>query len=189
MNKISTKDVCQGDKSIFCQMEVLARYCSIPGYNKLCCESCSKKIVPTSLTPSSEHAALELRAPEGVVHPSPILPVSLVPTLASVLHETSIEKSPMDIQHGPQVTATNSTNKGLSALQAIGNNTSATDIGKQGVQQSEGGLEDSLGVLFNKTLANKQGRVNSLVSTDIVRRRREGIDEVHTDRQNVSVAT
>ena len=32
-----------GDKSIFCQMEVLARYCSIPGYNKLCCESCSKR--------------------------------------------------------------------------------------------------------------------------------------------------
>ncbi|XP_051026393.1 A disintegrin and metalloproteinase with thrombospondin motifs 3-like [Acomys russatus] len=34
---------CLGDKSIFCQMEVLARYCSIPGYNKLCCESCSKR--------------------------------------------------------------------------------------------------------------------------------------------------
>lgn len=33
---------CNGDKSIFCQMEVLARYCSIPGYNKLCCDSCSK---------------------------------------------------------------------------------------------------------------------------------------------------
>lgn len=24
-------------------MEVLARYCSIPGYNKLCCESCNRK--------------------------------------------------------------------------------------------------------------------------------------------------
>ncbi|XP_066512792.1 A disintegrin and metalloproteinase with thrombospondin motifs 3-like [Hoplias malabaricus] len=34
---------CAGDKSIFCQMEVLARYCSIPGYSKLCCESCSKR--------------------------------------------------------------------------------------------------------------------------------------------------
>ncbi|XP_034758382.1 A disintegrin and metalloproteinase with thrombospondin motifs 3-like isoform X2 [Acipenser ruthenus] len=33
---------CTGDKSIFCQMEALARYCSIPGYSKLCCESCSK---------------------------------------------------------------------------------------------------------------------------------------------------
>uniref|UniRef100_A0A673FP30 A disintegrin and metalloproteinase with thrombospondin motifs 3-like n=1 Tax=Sinocyclocheilus rhinocerous TaxID=307959 RepID=A0A673FP30_9TELE len=34
---------CGGDKSIFCQMEVLARYCPIPGYNKLCCESCNKR--------------------------------------------------------------------------------------------------------------------------------------------------
>uniref|UniRef100_A0A8C6UHK7 ADAM metallopeptidase with thrombospondin type 1 motif, 3 n=1 Tax=Neogobius melanostomus TaxID=47308 RepID=A0A8C6UHK7_9GOBI len=34
---------CNGDKSIFCQMEVLARYCSIPGYNKLCCDSCSRR--------------------------------------------------------------------------------------------------------------------------------------------------
>ncbi|XP_041041232.1 A disintegrin and metalloproteinase with thrombospondin motifs 3 [Carcharodon carcharias] len=34
---------CLRDKSIFCQMEVLARYCSIPGYKKLCCESCSKR--------------------------------------------------------------------------------------------------------------------------------------------------
>uniref|UniRef100_A0A9J7XAQ3 ADAM metallopeptidase with thrombospondin type 1 motif, 3 n=1 Tax=Cyprinus carpio carpio TaxID=630221 RepID=A0A9J7XAQ3_CYPCA len=38
-----TDEPCGGDKSIFCQMEVLARYCSIPGYNKLCCESCSKR--------------------------------------------------------------------------------------------------------------------------------------------------
>lgn len=38
-----TDEPCLGDKSIFCQMEVLARYCSIPGYNKLCCESCNKK--------------------------------------------------------------------------------------------------------------------------------------------------
>ncbi|XP_018420408.1 PREDICTED: A disintegrin and metalloproteinase with thrombospondin motifs 14 [Nanorana parkeri] len=191
VNKISSKDACQGDKSIFCQMEVLARYCSIPGYNKLCCESCSKKIVPTSLTPSSEHAALELRAPEGAVLPSPILPVTLIPTLASVLHETSIEKSPMDIQHGPKVTAVNGTNKGPSALQVLGNNTSATDIGKQGVEESEGGLVDSLGTMFNKTSVNKQGRASSLASSDIVRRRREGIDEVHTDSdgQNVSVAT
>ncbi|XP_054466288.1 A disintegrin and metalloproteinase with thrombospondin motifs 3 isoform X2 [Anoplopoma fimbria] len=40
---------CNGDKSIFCQMEVLARYCSIPGYNKLCCDSCSKRVGALSL--------------------------------------------------------------------------------------------------------------------------------------------
>ncbi|XP_024141209.1 A disintegrin and metalloproteinase with thrombospondin motifs 14 isoform X2 [Oryzias melastigma] len=42
VDKISNEP-CLGDKSIFCQMEVLARYCSIPGYYKLCCESCSRK--------------------------------------------------------------------------------------------------------------------------------------------------
>ncbi|XP_062957888.1 A disintegrin and metalloproteinase with thrombospondin motifs 14 isoform X3 [Cynocephalus volans] len=43
INKISSKP-CLGDRSIFCQMEVLNRYCSIPGYHRLCCESCTKKV-------------------------------------------------------------------------------------------------------------------------------------------------
>lgn len=30
-------------------MEVLARYCSIPGYNKLCCESCGRRSGALSL--------------------------------------------------------------------------------------------------------------------------------------------
>lgn len=51
-----------GDRSVFCQMEVLDRYCSIPGYHRLCCVSCIKKALgpnpspdpgPTSLPPSS----------------------------------------------------------------------------------------------------------------------------------------
>ncbi|KAJ0067783.1 hypothetical protein NL108_010457 [Boleophthalmus pectinirostris] len=50
---------CNGDKSIFCQMEVLARYCSIPGYNKLCCESCRLRSGAVSLfseaTETDEH--------------------------------------------------------------------------------------------------------------------------------------
>uniref|UniRef100_H3ASK2 ADAM metallopeptidase with thrombospondin type 1 motif 3 n=1 Tax=Latimeria chalumnae TaxID=7897 RepID=H3ASK2_LATCH len=48
---------CLGDKSIFCQMEVLTRYCSIPGYQKLCCESCTKRsstLSPLFLTEAAE---------------------------------------------------------------------------------------------------------------------------------------
>uniref|UniRef100_A0A8C6MDX7 ADAM metallopeptidase with thrombospondin type 1 motif 14 n=1 Tax=Nothobranchius furzeri TaxID=105023 RepID=A0A8C6MDX7_NOTFU len=45
---------CLGDKSIFCQMEVLARYCSIPGYYKLCCESCNKREGLTTQVPDPE---------------------------------------------------------------------------------------------------------------------------------------
>ncbi|CAJ1080300.1 A disintegrin and metalloproteinase with thrombospondin motifs 14 [Xyrichtys novacula] len=51
VHKISSNEPCLGDKSIFCQMEVLARYCSIPGYNKLCCESCNKKDLFPTHTP------------------------------------------------------------------------------------------------------------------------------------------
>ncbi|KAJ3580630.1 hypothetical protein NHX12_034328, partial [Muraenolepis orangiensis] len=49
---------CHGDKSIFCQMEVLARYCSIPGYHKLCCESCSRRsstLSPEAAQTDEEH--------------------------------------------------------------------------------------------------------------------------------------
>ncbi|XP_055082566.1 A disintegrin and metalloproteinase with thrombospondin motifs 2-like isoform X1 [Periophthalmus magnuspinnatus] len=33
---------CRGDRSVFCQMEVLTRYCSLPGYRDMCCVSCGK---------------------------------------------------------------------------------------------------------------------------------------------------
>uniref|UniRef100_A0A673GX47 A disintegrin and metalloproteinase with thrombospondin motifs 3-like n=1 Tax=Sinocyclocheilus rhinocerous TaxID=307959 RepID=A0A673GX47_9TELE len=46
-----TDEPCLGDKSIFCQMEVLARYCSIPGYQKLCCESCNRRMAFSTLSP------------------------------------------------------------------------------------------------------------------------------------------
>ncbi|XP_059846301.1 A disintegrin and metalloproteinase with thrombospondin motifs 2-like isoform X1 [Hypanus sabinus] len=41
IQKVSTKTKCHGDKSIFCRMDALSRYCSNPGYNKLCCKSCN----------------------------------------------------------------------------------------------------------------------------------------------------
>lgn len=40
---------CVGDRSIFCWMEVLDRYCTIPGYHQLCCQSCTKKASGPSL--------------------------------------------------------------------------------------------------------------------------------------------
>ncbi|NXY72986.1 ATS3 metalloproteinase, partial [Glareola pratincola] len=74
---------CAGDKSIFCQMEVLARYCSIPGYNKLCCESCSKRsstLPPPFLTHAAqtpEDAAFEgSDLPGALVMPTPAVPRS-----------------------------------------------------------------------------------------------------------------
>ncbi|XP_056627598.1 A disintegrin and metalloproteinase with thrombospondin motifs 14 isoform X1 [Triplophysa dalaica] len=50
VDKISNEP-CLGDKSIFCQVEVLARYCSVPGYHKMCCESCNRKSGFSTVSP------------------------------------------------------------------------------------------------------------------------------------------
>ncbi|XP_068600876.1 A disintegrin and metalloproteinase with thrombospondin motifs 2-like [Brachionichthys hirsutus] len=39
--KISSRQRCRADRSVFCRMEALNRYCSIPGYRQMCCKSCS----------------------------------------------------------------------------------------------------------------------------------------------------
>ncbi|XP_010182017.1 PREDICTED: A disintegrin and metalloproteinase with thrombospondin motifs 14, partial [Mesitornis unicolor] len=76
VSKISSREPCLGDKSIFCQMEVLARYCSIPGYNKLCCESCSKKASSATSSPPATGPT----APSGTTAPSPAPLLSPHPT-------------------------------------------------------------------------------------------------------------
>uniref|UniRef100_A0A452RPS1 ADAM metallopeptidase with thrombospondin type 1 motif 14 n=1 Tax=Ursus americanus TaxID=9643 RepID=A0A452RPS1_URSAM len=53
INKISSTEPCVGDQSIFCQMEALDRYCSIPGYHQLCCESCTKKTLGPDTGPDA----------------------------------------------------------------------------------------------------------------------------------------
>ncbi|KAG7506943.1 A disintegrin and metalloproteinase with thrombospondin motifs 14 isoform X2 [Solea senegalensis] len=64
VHKISSNEPCLGDKSIFCQMEVLARYCSIPGYNKLCCESCNKKQNLATHVPDIQNTPVVSAEPE-----------------------------------------------------------------------------------------------------------------------------
>lgn len=78
---IFADEPCLGDKSIFCQMEVLARYCSIPGYNKLCCESCSKR--RSTLPPPYLPEAAETPG-DAIFNPSDlpgslVMPTALVP--------------------------------------------------------------------------------------------------------------
>nr|XP_046266471.1 A disintegrin and metalloproteinase with thrombospondin motifs 2 [Scatophagus argus] len=46
--KISSRQRCRADRSVFCRMEVLSRYCSIPGYRQMCCKSCSKENISNS---------------------------------------------------------------------------------------------------------------------------------------------
>lgn len=80
---IFADEPCLGDKSIFCQMEVLARYCSIPGYNKLCCESCSKRssTLPPPFLPEAAETQDDVIFNPGDLDlaGSLVMPTSLVP--------------------------------------------------------------------------------------------------------------
>ena len=40
---VCAAEPCAEDRSILCQVEMQDRYCSIPGYHRLCCKSCTRK--------------------------------------------------------------------------------------------------------------------------------------------------
>ncbi|RVE59722.1 hypothetical protein OJAV_G00191280 [Oryzias javanicus] len=88
VDKISNEP-CLGDKSIFCQMEVLARYCSIPGYFKLCCESCSSKEAP----PAGALNFPELKA-LPTQKSTDAAPQTSPPTEASLLQSPADDREP-----------------------------------------------------------------------------------------------
>lgn len=76
---LSLDEPCLGDKSIFCQMEVLARYCSIPGYNKLCCESCNKKENLDTYAPDLQNIPVASVKPETSNPSHPASPKTPLP--------------------------------------------------------------------------------------------------------------
>ncbi|XP_006835920.1 PREDICTED: A disintegrin and metalloproteinase with thrombospondin motifs 14 [Chrysochloris asiatica] len=76
VNKIATTEPCIGDRSIFCQMEVLSHYCSIPGYHRLCCESCTKKEPSLASPPTFSTPGSPLQGPQT-------LPDAVEPTTRS----------------------------------------------------------------------------------------------------------
>uniref|UniRef100_A0A8C7WJV2 ADAM metallopeptidase with thrombospondin type 1 motif, 2a n=1 Tax=Oncorhynchus mykiss TaxID=8022 RepID=A0A8C7WJV2_ONCMY len=51
--KISSRQ-CKGDRSAFCRMEVLNRYCSNRGYRQMCCKSCNPSTTVTTIQPTTE---------------------------------------------------------------------------------------------------------------------------------------
>ncbi|XP_054453474.1 A disintegrin and metalloproteinase with thrombospondin motifs 2-like [Anoplopoma fimbria] len=66
--KISSRQRCHGDRSVFCRMEALKRYCSLPEYQRMCCKSCSIVTITepppnsssTSIPPSASPPTLSL---------------------------------------------------------------------------------------------------------------------------------
>ncbi|XP_061561564.1 A disintegrin and metalloproteinase with thrombospondin motifs 14 isoform X2 [Phycodurus eques] len=107
--QITSNEACQGDKSIFCQMEVLARYCSIPGYNKLCCESCNKN--PATLSPDLSHATKASAEPETATDSSVTSLGPPRPTAAQNLTQTTkgVNRWPRSTTRAPNAIAPTST--------------------------------------------------------------------------------
>ncbi|KTG38496.1 hypothetical protein cypCar_00019313, partial [Cyprinus carpio] len=58
---------CHGDRSAFCRMEVLQQYCSMPGFQRMCCKSCkvgnSTKTTVTSSKPPSKSKVTNTQTP------------------------------------------------------------------------------------------------------------------------------
>uniref|UniRef100_A0A667ZZV2 ADAM metallopeptidase with thrombospondin type 1 motif 2 n=1 Tax=Myripristis murdjan TaxID=586833 RepID=A0A667ZZV2_9TELE len=59
----STGQRCHGDRSVFCRMEVLKRYCSLVGFQRICCKSCSNvsiiDLVPNSTFSSDPISSIQ----------------------------------------------------------------------------------------------------------------------------------
>ncbi|XP_072517585.1 A disintegrin and metalloproteinase with thrombospondin motifs 2 isoform X2 [Salminus brasiliensis] len=65
--KISSRSRCKGDKSVFCRMEVLNKYCSNSGYRQMCCKSCSEGNHTSSLNLTSKPWSFTTVAPGTAV--------------------------------------------------------------------------------------------------------------------------
>ncbi|XP_053438721.1 A disintegrin and metalloproteinase with thrombospondin motifs 14 [Nycticebus coucang] len=93
VNKISATEPCLGDRSIFCQREVLSRYCSLPGYYRLCCDSCAKKVSGPNSSPD-----LGLNSPPTASTLGSLLPGPKASPDA--VEPTKEPAGPDDLQHG-----------------------------------------------------------------------------------------
>uniref|UniRef100_A0A8C9TYC3 ADAM metallopeptidase with thrombospondin type 1 motif 2 n=1 Tax=Scleropages formosus TaxID=113540 RepID=A0A8C9TYC3_SCLFO len=72
IQKISSRQRCQRDKSVFCRMEVLNRYCSIPSFKQMCCKSCSEDNHTKASNPpdSSDPVPTTSQSTKAPKHPS-----------------------------------------------------------------------------------------------------------------------
>ncbi|XP_069096468.1 A disintegrin and metalloproteinase with thrombospondin motifs 14 [Pleurodeles waltl] len=187
VNKISSKEPCQGDKSIFCQMEVLVRYCSIPGYNKLCCESCGKKTYTTSLPPNSEQAALKSRVPNGAIISTPFVQTPSLPTVLSKLVTVATRAStPMNslqaAQDAPngsgraEANRTSMTESEDRNISTVGSERQLSQFAAMAARHNPEEHWDSPVFLWGKTSAKNHKKVSLTLSQDATQRRKEGND-------------
>lgn len=79
---VCAAEPCVGDRSIFCQPELLHRYCSVPSYPRLCCESCTKTASDPDASPHPGLVSPPPFSTPGSPFPGPkALPDAAEPTL------------------------------------------------------------------------------------------------------------
>uniref|UniRef100_A0A8K9X578 ADAM metallopeptidase with thrombospondin type 1 motif 2 n=1 Tax=Oncorhynchus mykiss TaxID=8022 RepID=A0A8K9X578_ONCMY len=66
----SRKQRCHGDRSVFCRMEVLIRYCTLPDYKRMCCKSCSN-VTDSSLSTTAPPRVTAVPLPRPRPLPQP----------------------------------------------------------------------------------------------------------------------
>ncbi|XP_064829615.1 A disintegrin and metalloproteinase with thrombospondin motifs 2-like [Oncorhynchus masou masou] len=66
----SRKQRCHGDRSVFCRMEVLIRYCTLPDYKRICCKSCSN-VTDSSLSTTAPPRVTAVPLPRPRPLPQP----------------------------------------------------------------------------------------------------------------------
>ncbi|XP_030639748.1 A disintegrin and metalloproteinase with thrombospondin motifs 2 [Chanos chanos] len=53
VQRITSRQRCHRDRSVFCRMEILQEYCSLPSFQRMCCKSCSETNVIKAAIPVS----------------------------------------------------------------------------------------------------------------------------------------
>ncbi|XP_062392780.1 A disintegrin and metalloproteinase with thrombospondin motifs 2 [Sardina pilchardus] len=69
--KTSSRQPCKGDKSVFCRMEMLSKYCSNQVYKQMCCKACNEANYTSSNWTSPTTTTTTTTAPQTSPQTSP----------------------------------------------------------------------------------------------------------------------
>ncbi|XP_034546724.1 LOW QUALITY PROTEIN: A disintegrin and metalloproteinase with thrombospondin motifs 2-like [Notolabrus celidotus] len=129
--KISSRRRCHGDRSMFCRMDILKHYCSLPDFQRMCCKSCSNvnitELLPNSTPPSTPTTSTRpsFTAPPPTSTPSSVF-TTIQPTGALMTTFTTSTTNIWDTTHPPTTAVSHSTLSPLSTTQMITTHTPAS---------------------------------------------------------------
>ncbi|KAF6716168.1 A disintegrin and metalloproteinase with thrombospondin motifs 2 [Oryzias melastigma] len=77
--RISSRHRCRGDRSVFCRMNLLKRYCTLPEYRRICCKTCSSINIIKSAFNSTRSTPVTSVPPRVTVSSSTSMLMSDIP--------------------------------------------------------------------------------------------------------------